>query len=335
MPEPVIVIVGADSLAGRELREILGSGPLAKRLRLLSSESEDTIFSSAGDEEAVIIAPLEEENLEGATLVFLTGNAASSRRAHGIASRMSPAPVIVDLSFGLEDMPEARLRSPMVEPPGFQVPPGSLHVVAQPAAAAIALLLSRLHAAQPVRNSVVEIFEPASERGARGVEELQKQTVNLLSFRQLPQDVFDAQIGFNLLPRYGTAAKEPLADFEMRIERHLASLLAISGGAPMPSLRLVQAPVFHGYSISAWVEFNAPFGAAEAASALSGAPVEIRSSEEEPATNVGAAGQSGVTISVEPDRNNPRALWFWLVADNLRLAADDAMLVAAGLVGAK
>jgi aspartate-semialdehyde dehydrogenase len=335
MPEPVIVIVGADSLAGRELREILGSGPLAKRLRLLSGESAESIFSSGGDEEAVVIAPLEEENLEDATVVFLAGDAASSRRAYTITKRMRPAPVLVDLSFGLEDLPEARLRSPMVEPPGYQIPPDSLHVVAQPAAAAVALLLSRLHAVQPVRHSVVEVFEPASERGARGVEELQKQTVNLLSFRQLPQEVFDAQIGFNLLPRYGTAAKEPLADFEMRIERHLASLLSISGGAPIPSLRLVQAPVFHGYSISAWVEFAAPFGAGDAARALSGAPVEIRSRDEEPATNVGAAGQSGVTISVDPDRNNPRALWFWMVADNLRLAADDAMLVAAGLVGAK
>jgi len=334
MRDTVIAIVGADSLAGREMREILGAGPLAKQLRLLSSESQESIFSST-DDEAVVIAPLEEENLSGATLLFLTGPPASSRRAHSIAARLTPTPEIIDLSFGLEDLPEARLRSPMVEPAGFQVPPGALHIVAHPAATAVALLLSRLHAVRPVRASVVEVFEPASERGSRGIEELQKQTVSLLSFQKLPQEVFDAQLGFNLLPRYGTAAKEPLSDFELRIERHLASLLAMAGGAPMPSLRLIQAPVFHGYSISAWVEFSAPLAANEAAAALAGQTVEIRRSDEEPATNAGAAGQSGITVSVQADRNNPRALWFWVVGDNLRMAADEAMLIAAALVEAQ
>src|SRR3989442_9110490 len=41
------------------------------------------------------------------------------------------------------------------------------------------------------------------------------------------------------------------SETELRIERHLASLLDLPGegvGVPMPSLRLVQAPVFHGRS---------------------------------------------------------------------------------------
>ena len=38
---------------------------------------------------------------------------------------------------------------------------------------------------------------------------------------------------------------------EARIERHLASLLALTGQAPMPSLRLIQAPVFHGHRADA------------------------------------------------------------------------------------
>ena len=53
----------------------------------------------------------------------------------------------------------------------------------------------------------------------------------------------------------GDAAAVKLEDVEARIERHLASLLALASRAPMPSLRLIQAPVFHGYSFSAWVEF--------------------------------------------------------------------------------
>ena len=62
----------------------------------------------------------------------------------------------------------------------------------------------------PIRRSVVQIFAPASEYGVAGVEELQQQVAALLSFKKLPKAVFDAQLGFNLLARYGEEAPAPL-----------------------------------------------------------------------------------------------------------------------------
>jgi aspartate-semialdehyde dehydrogenase len=32
--------------------------------------------------------------------------------------------------------------------------------------------------------------------------------------------------------------------------------------------------------------------------------------------------------SIEVDRNNPQACWFWVAADNLRVAAEEAVMVA-------
>jgi aspartate-semialdehyde dehydrogenase len=161
---------------------------------------------------------------------------------------------------------------------------------------------------------------------------LQQQTVSLLSFKSLPQAVFDTQAAFNLLARYGEEAPAKLEDAELRIERHLASLLALPGdgeGAPIPSLRLIQAPVFHGYSFSAWVEFEASPGAEAIESGLVAGSIEVRGAEFEPPTNVGQAGQGGITVgAVAPDRNEPEACWFWIVADNLRVAAENAVAVA-------
>ena len=101
-----------------------------------------------------------------------------------------------------------------------------IHVIAHPAAIAIALFLKRLHAAEAVRRAVIQVFAPASEQGAGGIEELQQQTVSLLSFKSMPRAVFDAQLGFNVLARYGEEAPIALEQSELRIERHLASLLA-------------------------------------------------------------------------------------------------------------
>jgi aspartate-semialdehyde dehydrogenase len=118
----------------------------------------------------------------------------------------------------------------------------------------------------------------------------------------------------------------------LRIEHHLATLLHLPGegsGAPMPSLRLVQAPVFHGYSFSAWVEFYANPGVETLESGLATGSIEVRGSEFEPPTNVGHAGQGGIAVgAIASDRNNSQACWFWVVADNFRLAAENAVALA-------
>ena len=149
----------------------------------------------------------------------------------------------------------------------------------------------------------------------------------MLAFQKLKTDVFDTQLAFNMLARYGEEALEPLESIEQRVEKHLASLLDAWPGVPMPSLRLIQAPVFHGHSISAWVEFAENPGADTPAKALAGAGLDVR--QDEPPSNVGMAGQSGLSIgAIIVDHNQPRACWFWLVSDNLRLAAENAVAIA-------
>ena len=131
-----------------------------------------------------------------------------------------------------------------------------------------------------------------------------------------------------MLPEYGSDSPHSLSAIELKIDRHLASLLAAAGAVPMPSLRLIQAPVFHGYSISVWVEFEKNPGKETIAQALASSAIDVRAKEEEPPTNVGVAGQSGITVgTITPDRNQPLACWFWLVADNLRVSAENALEV--------
>jgi aspartate-semialdehyde dehydrogenase len=176
---------------------------------------------------------------------------------------------------------------------------------------------------------VVHVFEPASERGQAGIEELRKQTVGVLSFKKLDTTVFDTQLAFSLLARYGEEAREPLEEIEQRIERHTASLLSGWTALPMPSIRLIQAPVFHGHSFSVWAEFETEADAKAIGRALEASGVDVR--PDEPPTNIQVTGQSGLSAgAITVDRNNPRACWIWVVADNLRLAAENAVAAARG-----
>ena len=264
----------------------------------------------------------------------------ASRQALEFASEADPDGAIVDLTFVAEDRPNARLRAPLVEAQSevgdLSAPETAIHVIAHPASIALALFLRRLHAHDPIRRSVIQIFAPASEHGATGVEELQNQTISLLSFKPLPHAVFDTQLSFNLLPKYGEEAPAPLEETELRVERHLASLLALPGegdGVPMPSIRMIQAPVFHGYSFSIWVEFDDDTGIQSIESSLAAAHIEVRGSEFEPPNHVSQAGQGGIAVgAIAPDRNAPEAFWFWMVADNFRLAAENAVAVVRELL---
>ena len=174
---------------------------------------------------------------------------------------------------------------------------------------------------------MIQLFLPASEFGTAGITELQQQTIALLSFQPVQKAVFDTQSAFAMLARLGEESPHKLEKIEQRIERNLAALLRST--LPLPSLRLAQAPVFHGLSASAWIEFKSAPDLDRLRTVLTKAGFDIRDASLEPPNNVGIANQDGIAIgAIESDRNQPRAAWFWLAADNHRLTAQNAILVA-------
>jgi aspartate-semialdehyde dehydrogenase len=334
-----IALVGGDSLLAKELRELLEAWRPTPRIELISAAAENSTVLGAEDDEAIVLSPLTSESLAGCSVAFLAGSTASSRRA--LKAKPQDGPALIDLTGALDDQPNTRLRAPLFEAGAASgVVTGSkaqIQVIAHPAAVAIATLLAAASKVGTLRRSIVHVFEPASERGKRGLDELQQQTVAVLSFKPLKTDVFDAQLGFNLLARYGEEALEPLDGIEQRAEKHLASLL--SGHAertseppiPMPSLRFVQAPVFHGHSLSLWIEFEDNPGPEKLAEVLSANGIDVH--PDDPPSNVSIAGQSGISVgAISVDSNQPRACWLWAVSDNLKLAAENAAAVAKELL---
>ena len=320
-------LVGSDSLMGREVRDLVAEGGLPVDLKLITEDAEKAgLLTEQGGEPAVIWG-LQEQALRDAQVVFLAGSGESTQK---VLELRADAPVLIDLTHAAEDHPRSFIRAPFVEAAGFRGPEDALQSIAHPGAIAIAMVLRQLHAQFAIKRSVIHVFEPASERGTPGVEELQQQTVSLLSFKGMPKKIFDHQLSFNMLAQYGEDAPVSLESAELRIERHLATLLSrgAAAPAPMPSLRLIQAPVFHGYSLSFWVEFENNPGAEALETALASERIDVRQADLEPPTSAGMAGQNGIAAgAVAMDRNVPQACWLWLAADNLRLAAENAVAV--------
>lgn len=333
MTKPKWLLLGGETLLGKEIRELVEEGKLPVTLSLASAHPDDIVLAP-GEEDLLVMQPLDKNTIEDADVVLLAGTMEAHKRALALAHGLAQRPAMVDAVCDFEDLPESILRAPILERGPVAAQDYSIHSLAHPAAIALARLMSLLHAQRPLRSAVVTVLEPASERGKEGVDELHQQTLTLFNFQQMPRELFDAQVSFNLLPRLGPEAKVNLEVAELRIERHLASLLGPLA-VPLPSLRVVQAPVFHGYCLNTWLEFESRPTVDEISGWLKDAGLDVRGADLEPGSNMGVAGQSGLTVSdILEDRGHARGVWLWLALDNMRTRAETALLTA-GLLSRK
>jgi aspartate-semialdehyde dehydrogenase len=321
------VLAGGDTLAGMGVREYIEEHHLPVVLISTSSMPEERVLTGQEGEIAVL-DPLDDAAVDGAEALLLAASEEVNLKAVALAGAVSPRPAVIDLTGQFESRPEARLRAPGIEAAPREAG-DAIEIVAHPAAVALVKLMRALKAAAPLRSVVVTIHEPASARGKEALDELHQQTISLFNFTAQPKKVFDIQASFNLLPRLGREAPPPsLESTQRRIEQHLTTLAAPEG-LPSVSLRVVQAPVFHGYCQSVWVEFESRPEVSKVESQLRHAGAEVHRADEDPASNVSAVGQSGIMVSdIAPDRANPRAMWVWLASDNLRTLAETAVLLA-------
>jgi aspartate-semialdehyde dehydrogenase len=319
-----VAIVGGASLKGRELAGVLKERNFpARDIRLLDDEESLGQIEAVGDE-VTFVQSVSPEHFEGVDVAFFATDEKFTRRHWTLAHAAGAA--IVDLSYGMEIRDEAVVRSPWLErelgrtlTPELQPPPA---IVAHPAAVVLSLLLVRAQKMGPVKTVAATIIEPASEQGRRGMDELHEQTVSLLSFRELPKQVFDSQVAFNTIARYGEAAQPALETIEHRIVRHMERITA--GIAPSPAVLLLQGPSFHAHTFAVYVEMENATTIGDVGKAMSGDHLVITQGAEDAPSNVNAAGQDQVLLTIRRDEKRDKGFWLWAAADNLRLLALNA-----------
>jgi aspartate-semialdehyde dehydrogenase len=330
-----VAIVGAGTLKGKEIAEVLDQRNFpASDIKLLDDDESLGQLEAVKDE-VTFIQNVRAEQFEHVDFTFFAADAECTRKNWKRVQQTGSA--IVDLSYALEGEPGATLRAPWVErqlgqtsTPELQPGPA---VVAHPAAVALALMLVRLQSASPVKHAVATVFEPVSEHGQKGMDELHEQTVNLLSFQQLPKALFDVQVAFNMVSRYGAESTASLNSVAQRIVKHYRNL--VGRHAPVPSLQVLQAPVFHAYAFSLNVQFEGFADAKLISGALAGEHVSVVQSSEESPNNVNAAGQSDILVSLSGDESDPDRAWIWGAFDNLRVAATTAVECAESMAASR
>jgi aspartate-semialdehyde dehydrogenase len=330
-----VAIVGAGALKGRELKDVLGDRNFpAQDIRLLDDDELLGQLEAVGEEPTFIQGVLP-EHLENVDFTFFAADETLTRNTWPMARKAGSD--IIDLSYGLENEEGVLLRAPWVErelglSPRVAFTPAPV-TIAHPAAVVLAMLMLRAQKVGSIARAVATVFQPASEHGKRGMDELHEQTVNLLSFQQLPKAVFDGQVAFNLIDRYGEKALSSLNAVESRIQRHFRKL--VGERLAMPSLMLLQAPIFHGHAFSLYLELEQATQTEELTAALSGEHVDVLQNGDESPSNVNAAGQEQVQVFVRRDSQQTNGFWLWAASDNLRIAALTAVECAESMIAAR
>ena len=332
-----IVIAGASSLLGAELKTLLeGSQFAGYDLRLLDEEDAAGTLTEAGGE-PVVIQPVDDGSFERARFVFFAGSPefvetnlhaalAAGAVAIGFTGKVSRTGQPPSPWFPKLDEFWSTPSGPKVQPSGtyFWIPSS---------AAVAATSLSFGLRPVGLRRLSMTFFRPVSEAGRAGIEELESQTGQLLSFQSVGKPVFDTQVAFNLLERYGPASRQNLAAVGKALREEIKECVS-NQRAVLPALQLLHAPTFYGMMFSACAELDPGVADKETVSnACCEAGFSVARDEDCTPSNVAAAGENTVQLGIpQPDPAVHGTWWFWGAADNVRLPAWNAVRLAEKLL---
>jgi aspartate-semialdehyde dehydrogenase len=323
-----IVIAGASSLLGGELKSLLEESRFAGwDLRLVDEEIAAGILTEAAGEPAVI-QRVEEDTFHGARFAFLTGSSAFGKLCVGPARQAGAT--IIDFSHAILSDPDVTPWFPRIETlTGRSVAknartfsvfsPGGMAVTS------LALALRR-HGLQRL---VATLYWPVSEAGREGIEELETQTSQLLTFQSVGHRLFGTQTAFNMLPRYGEDSREDLRARQLEIRAEVSAAMCDAAEDAKISMNLIHAPVFYGTVFSACADLSNTARREELAESCRGAGFVEQTSGEPAPSNVSVAGETNLYLA-EPmeDASREGSWWFWGACDNLRAPAWSGLKLA-------
>jgi aspartate-semialdehyde dehydrogenase len=321
-----IVIAGASSLLGAELKSLLEESKFAGwDFRLVDEEIAAGVLTEAGGEPAVI-QPVEEGSFEKARFVFFTGSSDFTLANLEMAQRSGA--VVVDLSGHSVSFANTLVWYPGREKLAGKPFPAKAHLTAIPSAAAegvarLSLALKDLG----LQHLTATVLQSVSAFGKNGIEELETQTKQLLSFQNLGKERFDAQVAFNSLDRFGPARQAESHRARLTIRNELSACLRET--AVLPAVDLIHVPIFYGVTFSACATLNDGVDKDKMAEVCQQAGFAIQDEWGIGPNNISAAGESVIHLSKpHGEKLQPGSWWFWGAADNIRLPAANAVKLA-------
>ena len=318
-----LAVVGATGAVGETMLSILAERDFpAAKVYALASERSVGKRVAYGDRHLVV------EALEGFAFdevdIGLFSPGASVSAVYAPRAAASGCVVIDNTSqFRYDD------DVPLVVP---EVNPQALagytqrNIIANPNCSTIQMLV----ALKPIEDAVgierinVATYQAVSGTGKNAIEELARQSADLLNGQPIDAEVYPRQIAFNCLPHIDDFQANAYTKEEMKLVWETRKIF------DRPDLRVnstcVRVPVFYGHSEAVHLETRAKISASRVRDLLSKAPgIKVLDETRDggyPTPVTDAANQDAVAVGrIRKDISHERGINLWVVADNVRKGA--------------
>ena len=318
-----VAVVGATGLVGEAMLASLEARKFpVGELRLLASErSAGSKIRFAGKQH--LVTDLAGFDFKGVDIALFSAGGSVSK-AHAPRAAAAGAMVIDNTScFRYDD------DVPLIVP---EVNAGALeqafarNIIANPNCSTIQMVvaLKPIYDAAGITRINVATYQSVSGAGRRMVEELARQTAQLMNGRPLGKILSPRQLAFNALPQIDVFEDNGYTREEMKMSWETRKIFADPEiGVNATAVRI---PVFFGHSEAVHLETREKITAVQVRKLLRAAPgVEVmdrRVPGGYPTAATEASGADAVWVGrIRDDISHPRGLSLWIVADNIRKGA--------------
>ncbi len=315
-----VAILGATGAVGSELLELLESRqfPLSHLKLLASPRSAGQVIQFQG--QSIEIEAVEPDSFKNIDIVLSSAGGGISRQ--WASTIVSSGATLIDNSSAFRMDSNVPLIVPEINPQAILNHSG---IIANPNCTTIlmGLAIYPLHRINPIERLIVATYQSASGAGARAMEELKLQSIEILAGRSPSPEIFPYPLAFNLFTHNSSLNEVGYCEEEMKMLNETRKIF------DDPTLRIsatcVRVPILRAHSESVNIEFKAPMSVEQATEILNSAPgvkvVQDWKRNYFPMP-IDASGKDEVLVGrIRQDLSHPLALELWLCGDQIRKGA--------------
>ena len=317
----VVAVVGATGAVGQTMLEILAERnfPVSELIPVASSRSAGSRVEFKGKE--YVVQDLETFDPSGCDIALFSAGGGTSK-TH--APRFAAAGCyVVDNSSAWRMDKDVCLVVPEVNPHALEMARTN-KIIANPNCSTIQMVvaLKPLHDAVPIERVVVSTYQAVSGAGGKAMDELAKQTTQLLNGQSADVNVLPARIAFNVIPQIDVFMDDGYTKEERKMMDETVKIMESDIAVTATTVRV---PVFYGHSESVNVTFRGALDAERARQILADADgvcvVDDPETDDYPMPSE-AGGTDPVWVGrIRNDNSCHNSLHLWIVADNVRKGA--------------
>lgn len=317
-----VAVVGATGAVGETMLSILHERnfPVGKVYALASERSAGNTVSFGN--KSLIVEDLATFDFSKVQIGLFSPGGEVSRVYAPIAA--AAGCVVIDNTSEFRYVDDIPLVVPEVNPDDIALYKNK-GIIANPNCSTIQMLvaLKPIYDAVGITRINVSTYQAVSGTGKPAMDELAKQTADLLNGRSVESNVYPKRIAFNVLPQIDVFQDNGYTKEEMKMVWETKKIMGDESIAVNPTA--VRVPVFYGHSEAIHIETKQKISAQDARKLLSefdGIVVMDERKDGGYPTAIDASGTDPVYVGrIREDISHPNGLNLWVVADNVRKGA--------------